>query len=162
MIAPLLGIVGPPAIGKALNSVSGIVDRWGEGQRIRDERAHELKMAETKEGREYLLAVHEKESDGDESMFSRTMCRLYLMFGATMCIFILFSCFLQWEFGPEASDLSIKDPDEKGKTFSFFGISYNWGTGKIQHISPLGFAYLGYATLSFIITLTATNQRRAR
>ena len=165
MLGALLGVIGPPAVGKALNSVSGIVDRWGESQRVRDQQAHEREMAQTTEGRKYLASIHQRDENGEESLFSVTMCRLYLMFGATMCIFIIACLFLQFEsmevFGPDYA-VPIKDPDEKGKSISFFGLSFNWGTGKIQEISPLGMAYLAYATLSFIITLTATNQRRAR
>lgn len=165
MFAELLGIVGPPALGKAINSVTGIVDRLGEAQARRDLQTHEREMAQTEEGRKYLMGIHERDEAGKESLFSATMCRLYLMFGATMCVFILFACVLQWEALKEGVwdyTTAIKDPDEKGKSITFLGISYNWGTGRIQGLSPLGVAYLGYASLTFIITLTATNQRRIR
>jgi|14BtaG_2_1085337.scaffolds.fasta_scaffold23028_2 hypothetical protein len=166
MLGALLGVIGPPAVGKSLNSILGLIDRAGESQERRDAQNHEREMAQTKEGRAYLNDLHKRDENGEESLLSVTMCRLYLMFGGTMCAFILFCLLLQYVALEEGLGqdyaVPIKDPDEKGKTISFFGIGFNWGTGKIQNISPLGMGYLAYASISFIITLTLTNRRRFR
>ena len=157
----LLGIVGPPALGKAINSVSGIVDSWGEDQRLRDRQAHEREMASKEAGKAYFESIH-KLDDGEETLLSRTMCHIYLLFSYTMASFIVFCCFLQWDMGWGEYLINIKDPEDQGKKISLLGFTYSWGTGKITQLSPLGLAYLGYASLSFIITLTTTNEKKKR
>lgn len=152
----LLTLFGSAGAGKLFQIGSEVLTNASVAKQEKEEREFQRSMADKGQLKEYLESVH-KLDDGKPTMFSTTLCILYIMFGATACAACLY-CFYLGVNG----QAHIKDPDTEGTAFKFFILEWQFQARNISSLSPMGVGYLILHPILFILSTVSGSTRSHR
>lgn len=150
----LLTLIGSAGSGKLFGLLGDFLSNRAHEKAEREEREFQRDLAYKGQLHDYMQAINTEEGTERPSLMSKTLCFLYILFGVTACVCCMY-CFFT-AFG----EVSIKDPDTKGSSFSIFGI-FNWDftpRSKID-LSPMGVGYLILHPILFILSMVSTGSR---
>lgn len=157
MITALLSLIGSAGSGKLLGLASDFFQNRAQEKADEAERAHQRDLASRGKLAEYLKATHHVQEGDNPTLFSRTLCLIYLMFASTACLACLYCFYLGFD-----GTALIKDPDQEGTKFSFIGFSWEFQARNISELSPLGVGYLILHPILFILSMVSTGTKGPR
>ena len=156
MLAALLSLIGSAGSGKILGLASDFFQNRAHEKSEESERSHQRDLASRGQLANYLKQTHHEGESGAPSLFSRTLCIIYLMFALTACTACLYCFWLG------SGEVLIKDPDQEGTKFSFLIFSWDFQANNISRLSPIGVGFLVLHPILFILSMVSTGTKVPR
>jgi len=156
VLAALLSLIGSAGSGKILGLASDYFQNKAHEKSEESERAHQRDLAGRGQLEAYLNETHSKDDEGNPSLFSRTLCLIYLLFACTACTACLYCFWLG------SGEVLIKDPDQEGTKFSFLVFSWDFQANNISRLSPIGVGFLILHPILFILSMVSTGTKVPR